>query len=76
MMISPETFKSMYENRSLEECYEIRREIMNELIEYEDNKETRISYLLPSHETVYSVNNLYLIEICRLIEEKKEESEE
>lgn len=32
--------------------------------------------MLPSRETVYMVNNLYLMEICKLIEEKLKEISE
>ena len=76
MMISPDTFRKMHENDSLEECYRIRRELMNDLIEFEDDESAREIYMMPSPETFYVINNLYLIEICRLIEKKLEEAEE
>lgn len=69
MMMSPESFRKMYENKSLDECYRVRRELIEEIIDFEDNPGD-IDYILPSRETVYDVNNLYLIEICKLIEEK------
>ena len=75
MMISPESFRERYENSTLEECYKIRRELMNEMIEFEDNEDTVEVQFLPSPETKYVVNNLYLIEICRLIEKKLDEAE-
>ena len=71
MMLSPESFRKMYEEKSLDECYKVRRELMEEIIEFEDNPDD-IDYMLPSRETVYAVNNLYLIEICKLIEENRE----
>lgn len=76
MMISPDTFREMHENDSLEECYRIRRELMDDLIEFEDNESARETYMMPSPETFYVINNLYLIEICRLIEKKLDETEE
>ena len=75
MMISPESFRERYENSTLEECYKIRRELMNEMIEFEDNEDTEVHFL-PSPETRYVINNLYLIEICRLIEKKLDEAGE
>ena len=76
MMLSPEAFKAEYESKTLEECYQIRKEIMEELLRYEYNEVPGNEYLiLPSPETIYNMNNLYLIKICELIEEKKEEME-
>ena len=73
MMLSPEAFKSTNENKSLEECYQIRREIMEELLRYEYNEVPSTEYrILPSPETIYNMNNLYLMKICELIEEKLE----
>ena len=72
MMISPEMFREMHEKDSLEECYKVRREIMGEIIDYESSEELVSEYVMnPSPEVIYSINNLYLIEICKLIEEKK-----
>ena len=76
MMISPESFREMYENSTLEECYKVRRDLMDEMIEFEDNEDARETSFLPSPETFYVINNLYLIEICRLIEKKLYEEEE
>ena len=73
MMLSPEAFKSTNENKSLEECYQIRREIMEELLKYEYNEVPGTEYLImPSPATIYNMNNLYLMKICELIEEKVE----
>lgn len=75
MMISPETFRKQNINLSLEELYKVRRELMEDMIYYEDHPEEK-SYIMPSNETVYMVNNLYLMEICKLIEEKLKEISE
>lgn len=73
MMLSPEAFKTANESKTLEECYQIRREIMEELLKYEYNEVPGTEYLImPSPETIYNMNNLYLMKICELIEEKLE----
>ena len=77
MMISPETFKDMNKGKTLEECYQIRKEIMEELLRYDYSEVPGTEYLIsPSPETIYVMNNQYLMKICELIEEKKEEMEE
>ena len=75
MMISPETFRIQNVNLSLEELYKVRRKLMKDMIYYEDHPEEK-SYIMPSNETVYMVSNLYLMEICKLIEEKMKEISE
>ncbi|MBQ1299990.1 MAG: hypothetical protein IIY51_06125 [Erysipelotrichaceae bacterium] len=75
MMISPETFRKQNINLSLEELYKVRRELMEDMIYYEDHPDEE-EFMLPSRETVYMVNNLYLMEICKLIEEKLKEISE
>lgn len=73
MMLSPEVFRTANESKTLEECYQIRREIMEELLKYEYNEVPGTEYLImPSPETIYNINNLYLMKICELIEEKLE----
>ena len=66
MMISPETFRDMHKNKSLETLYKIRRELMRDIIYFEDHPEEE-DFMSPSRETVYVMNNLYLLEICKLI---------
>lgn len=74
MMLSPEAFKSANENKTLEECYQIRREIMEELLRYEYNEVSGTECLImPSPETIYKMNNTYLMKICEIIEEKLDE---
>ena len=75
-MISPESFREEYEHSTLEECYKVRRELMDDIIAFEDNESAKEVYMMPSPETRYVINNLYLIEICRLIEKKLDETEE
>lgn len=76
MMLSPEAFKAVNESKTLEECYQIRKEIMEELLRYEYKEVPGTEYLIvPTPETIYNMNNLYLMKICELIEEKKEEME-
>ena len=77
MMLSPEAFKEMNKDKSLEDCYLIRRELMEDLLRYDYNEVPGTEYLImPSPETIYNMNNLYLMKICELIEEKKEEMED
>ena len=46
---------------------------MEELLRYEYNEVPSTEYrILPSPETIYNMNNLYLMKICELIEEKRE----
>jgi len=73
--MSPESFKEMQAGKSLEELYEIRREIMEDLIDFEDNYDGKFEFF-PSPETRYIVNNLYLIKVCELISEKLASLEE
>ena len=74
MMLSPEAFKSANENKTLEECYQIRREIMEELLRYEYTEVSGTEYLIiPSPETIYNMNNTYLLKISEIIEEKLDE---
>ena len=72
MMLPVQTVRDAFSRKTLEECYRIRREIMRDLIDFEDHgtgEESRNTDLFP--ETVHAMNNLYLAEICRLIEEKE-----
>ena len=73
-------FREDYENKSLKELVEIRRELLKSIYWYEkehiitDNaKETEI-IVCPSPEVVYSVENDDLIMLTLLIKEKLEES--
>ena len=76
MMIAPETFRKEHKNDSLELCKAVRRELMESILEYEYNEVPVAEYLImPSSETKYYMNNLYLIEICKLIDEKADENE-
>lgn len=76
MMISPEQFREEHLNDSLKECYQIRREIIEDILRYENKSIPEEEYLImSSQETIYHMNNLYLIEICKLIEEKQFDDE-
>ena len=75
MMISPETFRDINCGKSLDQLYQIRRELMEDLIDFEDNY-TGESHMLPVPETRYVINNLYLMEICKLIQDKLDSMEE
>ncbi len=72
MMISPAAFRHQYEDKTLEECYQVRRDIIDAICKFEDDDEEIELYILPPPITVYNMNNLYLKEICELIEEKLE----
>lgn len=73
MMIDPATFRHEYEDKTLEECYRVRRDIIDAICRYEDGDiSDREKYMLPSPKTIYDMNNLNLKEICELIEEKLE----
>lgn len=77
MMIAPETFRDFHKEDSLELCKAVRRELMESILQYEYNEVPKDEYyVMPSPETIYHMNNLYLIEICKLIEEKLNEIED
>ena len=73
MMNAPAAFRYEYEDKTLEECYQARRDIIDAICRYEDGDiPDREKYMLPSPKTIYEMNNLYLKEVCELIEEKLE----
>lgn len=76
MMMEPGLYRMYHDNDSLEELYEARRELMELLIDYEEDPDKDISFMLPNKKTQYDYTNLYLIEICKLIKEKLYGSEE
>lgn len=71
MMISPEYYRSTIENHSLEELIKERDELLEEIRRFEQK---RISYeeycRAPSPDVIYQCNNMYLIEIIDLINQK------
>ena len=71
MMIDPKTFRDSLENLPLDKIIKERDKIIREIRRYEKGKIPEEDYMMePSPETVYTMNNLYLAELCFLINEK------
>lgn len=70
-MIDPKTFRNQYEDATLEEIIKERDKLIREIHRYEKGKIPKEDYMMdPSPEVVYYCNNLYLAELCHLINEK------
>ena len=77
MMIHPKTFRESLENATLEEIIKERDNLIREIRRYEKGKIPIEDYCMcPSPETVYRMNNLYLAELCYLINEKSREEDD
>ena len=77
MMIGPSTFREAYENATIDEIIKKRDKLIKEIRRYEKGKIPVMEYSRrPSHKTVYMMSNLYLAELCYLINEKNRETEE
>lgn len=71
MMIDPTAFREAYKNATLEEIIKERDKLIREIRRYEKGKIPKEDYMMdPSPEVVYYCNNLYLAELCHLINEK------
>lgn len=71
MMISPDAYRNNFEKASLKEILKERDALIREIRRYEKGKIPEEDYLIiPDPETVYLCNNLYLAELCYLIEHK------
>lgn len=71
MMIDQLTFKKEFENAPLDKIIKERDKIIREIRNYEKGKIPEEEYFIdPSPEVVYYCNNLYLAELCYLINEK------
>lgn len=71
MMISPEYYRKTIENCSLAELKTIRDELLVEIKKYECNEIPLEEYCTaPSPDVIYQCNNMYLIEVISLINEK------
>ncbi len=72
MMIDPKTYRDSLEEAPLDEIIKERDKIIREIRRYEKGKISEEEYWIdPSPEVVYVVNNVYLVELCNLIIEKK-----
>jgi len=70
-MIDPKTFRNQYEDATLEEIIKERDKLIREIRRYEKGKIPKEDYMMDSSpEVVYYCNNLYLAELCHLINEK------
>lgn len=73
MMISPESYKKLYEKEKLEKLVLERTKLFNEIVEYEQkhiiNNEPE-EVVKPSPKDIYNMHNLYLKEITDLIIDK------
>ena len=77
MMIHPKTFREEFEHATLEELIKERDVLIREIRRYETGKIPLDELLtFPSLDTVYHCNNLYLPELCYLINEKSKEEVE
>ena len=73
-MIDPVTFRKALENATLKEIIKERDNLIREIRRYEKGKISEDEYCMdPSPEWVYCCNNLYLAELCYLINEKIKE---
>lgn len=71
-MIDPKSFKKSLEDESLDKIIRERDKIIREIRRFEKNRIPIEDYAMsPSPETVYYCNQLYLAEICYLINEKR-----
>ena len=71
MMIDPKTFRQSLEDESLDKIIKERDKIIREIRRFEKNKIPKEDYLMcPSPDTIYMCNQLYLAELCYLINEK------
>ena len=72
MMIDPVTFRKGLEDAPLDRIIKERDQIIREIRRYEKGKIPEEDYMMdPSPEVVYYCNNLYLAELCFLINEKR-----
>lgn len=74
MMISPETFISLYKNKSYHELLKIRESLLDDIHTFESIKPgdtlDGIELVDPSDDVIYQSNLEYLAELCRLIAKK------
>ena len=77
MMIDPASSREAFKKATINEIIKERDKIIREIRRYEKGKIPEEYYMMePSPETVYTMNNLYLAELCNLIYEKKKEADE
>lgn len=73
-MISPETFISLYKNKSYHELLKIRESLLNDIYTFESIKPgdvvDDVELIEPSEDVVYQSNLEYLAELCKLIAKK------
>ena len=71
MMIHPKSFREAFEDATLDEIIKERDKLIREIRRYEKGKLSleELSRRL-SPDTVYYCNNLYLAELCYLINKK------
>ena len=72
MMIDPKDYRDSLEEAPLDKIIKERDKIIREIRRYEKGKIPEEEYWIdPSPEVVYIVHNLYLVELCNLIIEKR-----
>jgi len=68
MMVSPETYISLLQDKNYEELIKERDSLIDEIKEYEKTLDDSIDMgMNPSREVVYKCNHLYLSKICELL---------
>lgn len=76
MMVDPSSVRKAYKNAPLEEIIKERDKLIREIRRYEKGKIPEDEcWASPSPEMIYSMNNLYLAELCYLINKKDEEKD-
>ena len=73
MLISPESYRKMLENSSLDELKEDRDGLIKSITEYENVKKEGLDFMpqTPDHHIIYLFNHLYLAEVSKLIHKKE-----
>ena len=77
MMISPAGFAREHEGKSYEELIAVRDELMAKIKAFENGETPEEDYLImPSPDTRYWCNLKYMIEICKLVDEAYNNTED
>ena len=71
MMVSPEIYMSFLKDKNYEELVKERDNLIDEIKEYEERSDELIKMcIIPSKETIYKYNHMYLSKVCELLSEK------
>lgn len=71
MMASPEAYMSFLQDKNYEELIKERDSLIDEIKEYEERSDELIDIsTIPSRETIYKYNHIYLSKVCELLSQK------